>query len=342
MTITLCMIVKDEERVLARCLESAKGLVDEIVIVDTGSTDRTVEIARQYTDAVYFLPWRDDFAYARNFAFSKGTGDYLLWLDADDVIEENADTGGLKALLEEQTPDMVLCKYVSGDLIYYRERFLKREKNFVWQGRVHECIAPQGKVARSELAVVHLPEKTSHGSRNLDIYRKWAGEEALSGRDLFYYGRELYYHRLYTEAVAVLKKMLAGEGWYVNKIEACRVLSSCHAEQGETEQALDALFSSFRYGQPRAGVLCDIGSLFRSQEKYPEAAFWYEAATHCRDHATEGDFDEPAARTLIPMLELVVCHWNLGERETALFWHKKTEELAPEHPSVQFNRKFFY
>ena len=72
--ISLCMIVKNEEKVLGRCLESAKRLADEIVIVDTGSEDRTREIARQYTSRVYEIPWRDDFSQARNFSFSRLSG----------------------------------------------------------------------------------------------------------------------------------------------------------------------------------------------------------------------------------------------------------------------------
>ena len=71
-TISLCMIVKNEEQVLSRCLDSLAGLMDEIIIVDTGSCDRTREIAARYTDKIYDYIWKDDFADARNFAFSKG------------------------------------------------------------------------------------------------------------------------------------------------------------------------------------------------------------------------------------------------------------------------------
>ena len=65
-TISLCMIVKNEEQVLARCLESVKDIVDEIVLVDTGSEDKTREIARKYTEKIYEFIWQDDFAAARN------------------------------------------------------------------------------------------------------------------------------------------------------------------------------------------------------------------------------------------------------------------------------------
>ena len=79
-SISLCMIVKDEEAVLGRCLDSIKSAADEIVIVDTGSTDRTKEIAADYTDRIYDFKWEDDFSAARNFALSKGYKDYLMWL----------------------------------------------------------------------------------------------------------------------------------------------------------------------------------------------------------------------------------------------------------------------
>ena len=90
-TISLCMIVKNEEDVLERCLRSAEGIADEIIIADTGSTDQTKEIALRCGAKVYDFVWKDDFAAARNFAFSKATCDYLFWLDADDVVpEQNA------------------------------------------------------------------------------------------------------------------------------------------------------------------------------------------------------------------------------------------------------------
>ena len=88
-TISLCMIVKNEEEVLARCLDSVKDLVEEIIIVDTGSYDKTKEIAYKYTDKVYDFLWENDFSEARNFAFSKATKDYQMWLDADDIITED-------------------------------------------------------------------------------------------------------------------------------------------------------------------------------------------------------------------------------------------------------------
>ena len=125
-----------KEDVLGRCLASVQGIVDEIVVVDTGSKDRTKEIAAQYTPLVYDFLWIDDFAAARNFSFSKGTQDYLMWLDADDIILE----GDREKLIQikKELPggiDVVMMKYnVSFDehgsptLSYYRERLFPQGK----------------------------------------------------------------------------------------------------------------------------------------------------------------------------------------------------------------------
>ncbi|MBU3570723.1 glycosyltransferase [Priestia aryabhattai] len=95
--ISLCMIVKDEEKVLERCLSSVRGIVDEIIIVDTGSTDKTKEIALKYVKEVFNFKWNNNFGEARNFAQSKAHGEWVLILDADEYVDSN----NLKSTLEE-------------------------------------------------------------------------------------------------------------------------------------------------------------------------------------------------------------------------------------------------
>ena len=87
-TVSLCMIVKNEEKVLKRCLDSIADLMDEIIIVDTGSCDATKQIASAYTNQIYDFEWIGDFAAARNFAFSKANMEYLYSADADEVLDE--------------------------------------------------------------------------------------------------------------------------------------------------------------------------------------------------------------------------------------------------------------
>ena len=87
-TISICMIVKDEEKILERCLQSVADLAEEIIIVDTGSRDATKEIACRFTDKVYDFPWTDDFSAARNYVFSKAAMEYIYSVDADEVLSE--------------------------------------------------------------------------------------------------------------------------------------------------------------------------------------------------------------------------------------------------------------
>lgn len=349
MTISLCMIVKDEQEVLERCLRSVKDCVDEIVIVDTGSTDGTKKIAQMFTDRLFDYPWNDDFASARNFAFSKGTGDYLMWLDADDVLPpEDAERFlAFRKTLAEKRPDWVACPYemTDGDgnptTVFSRERLLRREAGFLFQGRVHECIVPHGTKSTAPFRIRHLGSKKPRGARNLRIYERWAAEEELSPRDKFYYGRELYYNRLFTPAIAVLSEALEQDGWYVNQIEACKILAFCYRRKGDTDSALSALFRSFRYGEPRAGIVCEIGKIFSERKRHALAAYWYECALACADHTAEGDFEEPACCGIIPLVELTCCYYAMGEPSRAVGYHKRAEALAPDHPAVRYNRDFF-
>ena len=216
-TISLCMIVKDEERTLPRCLKSAAGLVDEMVIVDTGSTDATRAVALSYTDRVYDFPWRDDFAAARNFAFSKGRMEYLMWLDADDVLLP-ADREAFLDLKRGLSPDVdvVMMPYHSGldgagrpVFTCYRERVVRNLGRDLWEGVVHEAIAPFGRVIWSKAAVTLKKAGAGDPDLNLRIYeKKLARGEAFSPRERFYYARELLDHRRYGPAEAELEAFL--------------------------------------------------------------------------------------------------------------------------------------
>ena len=150
-TISLCMIVKNEEKHIARCLDSVAELVEEIIIIDTGSDDRTVEIASQYTPNVYSYPWRDDFSDARNYSFSKASMDYCMWMDADDILEETERDGflQLKQTLPPDT-DMVMMKYNTSfdeagrpSFSYFRERWIRNSAEYRRIGAVHEVIPPR-------------------------------------------------------------------------------------------------------------------------------------------------------------------------------------------------------
>lgn len=245
-TISLCMIVKNEERHIARCLDSVAGLVDEIIIVDTGSTDRTVEIASNYTSKIFSYQWKDDFSDARNNSFSKASMDYCMWMDADDILEtvERDKFLQLKQSLSAEV-DIVMMKYHTlfdeegrPSFTYFRERWIRNSAQYRWVGAVHEVIPPNGKVIYSDIAISHKKIGSGNPNRNLRIYQKMIADgKTLEPRHQYYYGRELYYHKQYEEAVSVLEQFLCTkEGWIENKIEACSVCAACYLQLGQEQR----------------------------------------------------------------------------------------------------------
>jgi len=100
------MIVKNESSTLETCLNSAKKHLDEIIIVDTGSTDNTIEIAKKFTDYVYDFKWCNDFSAARNFSLKKAKGDWIIILDADEIINDN-DWIKIKKIISENKYDAI-------------------------------------------------------------------------------------------------------------------------------------------------------------------------------------------------------------------------------------------
>ena len=353
--LSLCMIVKNEAAVLERVLTSAILFADEILIADTGSTDRTVEIARQYTKHVYHYPWEDDFSAARNFICEKASMDYWMWLDADDVIPAKSVTEILnlkETLNAPPQPDVVMMKYATGfqpdgrpAFTYDRERILRTDRHFRWNGRVHEAIAPRGRVLYSPILIEHRTPASavSHSDRNLKIYEKMILDgECLDPRHQYYYARELMDHRQYEKARPVLERFLSEpDGWYENKADACLLLARCHETLGDTTACLLSLFQSFLYDRPRAKTCCEIGRLKLTLEQLSQAVFWYQLALTDRPEYHPNAFIEADYYDFIPFIQLCVCYDRMGDHEKAQYYHKKTKKIRPDSPAVLKNEEYF-
>jgi glycosyltransferase involved in cell wall biosynthesis len=148
LTLSLCMIVKDEEAMLGRCLEAVRPAVDEIVVVDTGSTDATVQIAESFGARVLHHPWSGDFSAARNASFEAATGDWVMYLDADEVLIAD-DVQRLRALTARtwreafylvetnHTGDLEDGTAITHDAL----RVFRNRPEYRFDGRIHEQIA---------------------------------------------------------------------------------------------------------------------------------------------------------------------------------------------------------
>lgn len=350
-TISLCMIVKNEEKHIARCLDSMAGLVDEMIIVDTGSTDRTVEIVSGYTPRVYSYPWTDDFSDARNYSFSNAVMDYCMWMDADDVLEETEKEKFLR-LKQSLSPDtdIVMMKYHTAfdeagmpSFSYFRERWVRNSSRYRWVGAVHEVIPPNGKVLYSDIAICHRKTGAGDPDRNLRIYRKMLEEgKFLEPRQQYYYGRELYYHVKYEEAVSVFEQfLLSPEGWIENKIEACSICADCYSRLGKEQTALTTLLRSMSFDLPRAELCCEIGKYFLEHGNCHIAVYWYETALHTPRNEYAGGFVLPDCYDYIPLLQLCVCYDKMGNRQKAKEYNERAGACKPYSRAYLYNKQYF-
>lgn len=214
-TISLCMIVRDAAKNLALCLDSVKNVVDEIVIVDTGSKDNTVAIAKKYTDKVYFFKWCDDFAKARNYSLRYATKDWVLVLDDDEVLtlksakeikkylakepkDQNAYTVWIyECEREDAEKETWQKKIYKGWNVHQHSRLFRNHIGLKYKNRLHEVIIEKkSKVAyTSQLSLLHYgylsepdPDRLI---RNFRIMEQYLQEKPDDMKCLFEYTRAL-------------------------------------------------------------------------------------------------------------------------------------------------------
>ncbi|MGN1400171.1 MAG: glycosyltransferase [Bacillus sp. (in: firmicutes)] len=351
-TVSLCMIVKNEEKVLARCLDSIKDLVDEINIIDTGSTDDTKKIAARYTDRIFDFEWVDDFAAARNYSFSKATKEYTFWLDADDVIvpEDQERFHHLKETLDPELDSLkmpyILAKGYDGRTTssLKRNRLVKTAKNFKWIGLVHEYLEVYGDVASCDVSVTHASIKTFKTDRNIKIYEKQlkAGKP-FSPRDLYYYANECYEHKQYEKAITYYREFLdTKEGWLEDCIGAFDKGAESLLSLGKTEEAERFLYESFLYDLPRGNLCYKLGYLYYKKKEYDRAIYWYKAAVDTDFDKVQdtGTIVNHAYYTWLPHLQLCICYDAIGKYEQAYFHNEMARLYEPENQSILHNKKY--
>ena len=352
LTVSLCIIVKNEEEVLEQCLQSVKEVCDEIIIIDTGSTDKTKEIASKFTNKIIDFKWIDDFSAARNFAFSQATMDYILWLDADDTFRKE-DISKFKKLKKELDPSVdavsMIYHYAFDELgnpnfTFRRNRLVKRSNNFKWHGPVHEYLEVRGNILNSDVAVTHNRDmkKNIPSGRNIAIYEKRLKKgEVFTPRDLYYYANELKDNQKYKKAIIYYDKFLATKkGWVEDEIRACLNKADCYRGLGEKDKEIHSLLQSLKYDLPRPELCCRIGDYFMGKRDFEIAAFWHHNALDIKTR-DNGGFHNPDYSTWYPHLQLCVCYWELGDKEKSCEHNEKAGKYRPNHASVLSNRTLF-
>ena len=313
-TISLCMIVKNEAEILERCLDSIADMMDELIIVDTGSDDNTKQIAARYTDKIYDFYWIDDFAAARNFAFAKATCDYIYSADADEVLDAKNRRlfGQLKEDLDG-TVEIVQMYYMNqlehGSVYNFdrelRPKLFKRQRDFFWVDPIHETVRLIPVVQNSEIEIIHRPE-ASHAARDLRIFEKTIKNgKALSTRLHEMYARELFIVGLdedFIKAAPYFEKAMQ-ENTDLDRIKeaACVVARAARLAADVPKFFKFALKDIGSEGCSE--MCCELGEYYRGQGDFYEAIVWfYNAAfetTSILNIKSSG---------VIPLLALADCY----------------------------------
>jgi glycosyltransferase involved in cell wall biosynthesis len=311
------MIVKNEERVLARCLDSLQGIADEIVIVDTGSTDRTKEIARRYTEQVYDFTWRSDFAEARNYSFSRAHCDYIYAADADELLDEQNRRAFLR--LKETLPeevDIVQMNYrtpeqyntVENYACDLRPKLYRRLRTFTWVNPVHETVQLMPTVYDSGIEILHLPVN-AHGKRDFGLFLSAIERDGnLAPETVTMYAKELL--RCGTEedfaAAYHFFKMLYDVN--ITDENSC-IVARCARLEGDADTFFSAVLKNVIMGGC-SEIMCELGTYYMEREDYDEAALWFYNAAFEVSPVLNIDTHE-----IIPYRSLVRCYDAILERD---------------------------
>ena len=316
-TISLCMIVKNEAKTLARCLDSLDGLMDEIIIVDTGSTDTTKEIASHYTNQVYDYEWENDFSAARNFSFSKASMDYIYAPDADEMLDQKNRERFLQLkqnLLAEV--EIVQMKYktvsefntVLNAKLEYRPKLFKRLREFNWIDPIHETIRTAPVIYDSDIEILHMPESL-HSKRDFSIFiRAFETNGMFSPKLRSMYAKELLKtgdENDFSAAKDIFRIIFENDTDENARKEAACVLARCYRyEKNQNEFFKIALKDMIT--TPCAEICYELGCYFETCGDYLEASLWYynaanEAASILDIH-TSGD---------LPLRGLISCYERL-------------------------------
>ena len=355
--ISLCMIVRDEAASLPACLASVAGVVDELVVVDTGSRDATAELARRAGARVVEWAWRSDFAAARNRSLEAARGDWALVLDADETLLEPdlararllafARAAGARATApagQLEVHNLVAGGERSRTLV---SRFFPRDPAVRFERRIHEQLARHGRPLAGRptgVALLHLgylPEQlAARGklARNEALLRAELAERADDGYLWYQLGRTLEVGERFEEALAAYERAveLAGDGdpHLAHLFESA---ATCLRALDRSAQALAWLSEVEKDFAERpdtvfllALLAMDVGQLERA-----ECGFLRCLELGARPARATGAESSEAARGLAPAHNLGVLYEHSGRPAEARTAYQRALELAPEHAGAR-------
>jgi tetratricopeptide (TPR) repeat protein len=295
--LSACLIVKNEAANLPRCLASLQGVADEVIVVDTGSQDETMAIARRFGARVFELPWPDDFSAARNHSIAQASGGWVLILDADEELPAET-RAALPRLLEvgraQSYRFVVRNLQPPGDQVAYVDlpstRLFRRDPRYRYEGIIHEQItasilAAGGSLADSGLVLLHYgyqvktaQHETSRAERNLALLKKALEETPGDAYLLYQTGATLKALACPAEALDYLRRSLAGTPPLAPEAleQAHTRLAQLYLEREDNPQALAHALACLRLNPRSSPVLYIAGLALFAQGKLREAYPYFE------------------------------------------------------------------
>lgn len=281
-TIGVCIIAKNEEVLIGRCLQSVVG-ADQIVVCDTGSTDKTIEIAKQYGAEVHKdYIWADNFAEAQNHAKSKMKTDFILSLDCDEYVHDFSEVRKAVELGENH----IRCKMIAeGDskLEFEFARLFRNSPDIFWVQPIHKHLNLPGAgepVGDVKITFGWSPAHNNDPDRALRILERTVAAEVDPGRNLYYLGREYWYKRRFKECTQTLGRYIQVSGWPAEKADAFLIMSQCYSAQGLDEDARDACLQAIKINPEFREAVQWMGGISPDHL----AGKWYEWAKTCNNN----------------------------------------------------------
>jgi len=295
--ISLCMIVKNEEKNIIRCLKSVTNYVDEILVLDTGSTDRTPELAQRLGAIVNYYTWENDFSKARNESIKHARGKWILFLDADEEIPQ--ETGqALRELAQRQEAEAYtfsILNYTAKDKEAQKQiginlRMFKNNPLYTFEGKVHEQIKPSilkadpaAKIVHSGLTIVHYGYCTDNENRKEKNLRNiMLLEEAITENpldDFSHYNLAVSYYVSGQPETAkkhfhLAKQLVSGKAKYLPAL--FRNYAVCLFDLAQYEDALNLLNEGLAYYPDYPDLYYLKGQIFTALKLYNYAQQCFE------------------------------------------------------------------
>lgn len=346
--LSLALIVKNEEKNLPRILDSAAGLgYTELVIIDTGSTDKTVEIAKQYTDKVYYFEWVKHFAHARNFCFSKCTQEWVMWLDADDYLQSD-EVPQIRKFFEENAKrvdiDYMVMNYhywvdpptPDGEVkaTQLRERIVRRSIA-KWIGRCHEIIPVlwgRSVAFPKELAVWHLrsnEDRVADGDRNIELMKLAVAEDPTS-RNYYYLGDEYTSRGYAKDAIAAYRNCFLKQDSIDLCFQAAYKIAKIYHGLKKQDKALYWYKKSLDFQVDYREPLIAMAEIFRDKNDHSKVVFWLEAALKIQEPAHPVMVIVKENYTWLPYDRLAKAYFAMGAYTKAQECSEKLFEFMPQ------------